>query len=374
MTERWLEAITRADLAGLERYEIPHPPGIRAKLDANESPYPLDEDLRAGLAEVLAAVDLNRYPDGEAREVRALVAAEVGCPPERLVFGNGSDELITLLVTAFSRPRAGGVDGRARVLYPVPSFVCYRIAALAQGVLPVEVPLAPDFQLDEAAAERALAGARPNLAFFALPNNPTGTLWPPRAVASLAARHPGTLFVVDEAYVDYAGETLVDLVPHRPNLVVMRTLSKIGLAALRVGYLVAGAAVLHELEKIRPPYNVGALNQAAAAWLLRHHAARLRGRIQAIVRERERLVAALGAVGGVHPFPTRANHVLLRVGEPGDGRATLAWRRLAERGVLVRNFDRPGPLSGCLRVTVGSPAENDLFLAALSAAPAASAG
>jgi len=209
MTERWLEAITRADLAGLERYEIPHPPGIRAKLDANESPYPLDEDLRAGLAEVLAAVDLNRYPDGEARAVRALVAAEVGCPPERLVFGNGSDELITLLVTAFSRPRAGGVDGRARVLYPVPSFVCYRIAALAQGVLPVEVPLAPDFQLDEAAAERALAGARPNLAFFALPNNPTGTVYRRDELQMVAGfcRDHGLFLVSDEIYhgISYAG-------------------------------------------------------------------------------------------------------------------------------------------------------------------------
>src|SRR5262249_36946949 len=171
---------------------------------------------------------------------------------------------------------------------------------------------------------------------------------------------PDILVVADEAYVEYSGVSYLDLVARHPNLVVLRTLSKIGLAALRVGYLVTDPALAREVEKIRPPYNVGALNQAAATFLLGRHRDALRAPVARVVAERERLVAALAAFPGLEVSPTRANFVLVRAPE-----ATALWQQLVERGVLVRNFDRPGQLAGCLRITVGTPEENDLLLTAL---------
>jgi histidinol-phosphate aminotransferase len=352
--------LVSVEIQRLTAYQVPHPQGIRARLDANECPYPLAPALAEELAQVMARVDVNRYPDGGARELRNRVARDLGCAPEQLVAGNGSDELIALLVATFSRPRRA--DGRPRVAYPVPSFVVYRIASIAHGAVPVEIPLRDDFTLDPERLERALAEERPNLVFLALPNNPTGTLWPRDVVLEAVERHPDVLIVADEAYFDYCGETLLDAVPRHENLVVMRTLSKMGLAALRCGFLVAHAALAQEVEKIRPPYNVGAVNQAAATWLLTHHREELLAACRRVGAEREGLVRALSALPDMTVFPTRANFVLTR-----HPRATWLWERLVERGVLVRNFDRPGPLAGCLRITVGTPEENRLLLGALDA-------
>lgn len=354
--------LVRDELRAMARYAIPKPAGISARLDANESPYPLPAELAAQLGQVLAAAaaTVNRYPDGAADDLRAVVASQLACPPAQLVFGNGSDELITLLVAAFSRPRDG--QARACVAWPSPSFVCYRISSVAHALTALEVPLAADFRLDAGVLERALVAGRPNVIFFALPNNPTGTLWPRADIVAVCERHADTIVVADEAYVDYSGESMLDLLPRYPNLVVMRTLSKIGLAGLRCGFLVAHPDVVAEVEKLRPPYNLGSLNQAAACWLLTHHRDALRAHTGAVVAERERVFAALAALPGVEAFPSRANFVLFRSPD-----ASARWQRLAARGVLVRNFDRPGPLAGCLRVTIGTPEENSLFLEAMRA-------
>jgi histidinol-phosphate aminotransferase len=356
--------LVRDELRPLEAYSIPKIEGVRAKLDANESPWPLPADVAAELGGVLARVPLNRYPDGHADELRAVVARELGVPPAQLCFGNGSDELISVLIATFSRPRPGQ-GARARIAYPVPSFVVYRIATLANGAAPLEVPLRPDFTLDEDRLARDLAAGRPNIVFFALPNNPTGTLWPREAIVKVVERHPDTLVVADEAYFDYAGQTLLDLVPRHPNLVVMRTLSKLGLAGLRVGFMVASEQVIHEAEKARPVYNLGSLNQAAAIWLLERHRDLLRARVADVIAERERLAVEIAALGDVEVFPSQANFLLVRF--KGPGRATAVWKKLAEAGVLVRNFDRPGPLLGCLRINVGTPDENQLLLEGLRA-------
>jgi histidinol-phosphate aminotransferase len=349
----------------LEAYEVPRPANIRAKLDANESPFSLPPEVGRDLAAELAAIDLNRYPRADCAGLRQVVADTWGLDPRSLVFGNGSDELIAFLIAAFSRPRPGAA--RPSILYPVPSFVVYRLAALAGGADPVEVPLAADFDLDVDAVDRALAERRPNIVFFALPNNPTGTLWSYEQVLRIARAYPDMLVVSDEAYADYGGDSLVRHIEELPNLVVMRTLSKIGLAALRVGFTISSPAVVAELEKVRHPYNLGTLNQHAAAWMLANHGDLLRGRCLEVVREREALAAELARLPGVRVFPSRANLLLIRVGTPGDLRAAELWRQLAERGVLVRNFDRPGPLSGCLRITVGTPEENRLLLHELRA-------
>lgn len=358
-----IAALVTRGLRAMNAYHVPRPDGIVAKLDANESPHPLPPELAEALARELATVPLHRYPEADPVELRAHLADELGVAPGSLSFGNGSDELIALLCAAFAEPRPGRT--RASVLYPDPSFVVYRIAALGHGLDPIEVPLGDDMQLDFEMVDDAMAGAAPNLAFFALPNNPTGTLWEPAQVAALAERHPSTIVIADEAYIDYGGRTLLPELPRLPNLVVLRTLSKLGLAGLRVGFLCADAAIVREVEKVRPPYNLGALNQRAALWMLRHQRAWLTARAAEVVVERGRLATAMAALPALRVFPSEANLILFRVGQPGDGRAAAVWRGLIERGVLVRNLDRPGPLASCLRVTPGTPAENDRFLAAL---------
>ena len=351
-----IDDLVTAGLRGMTAYHVPRPEGIRAKLDANELPYALPPEVARALAAELATVAIERYPEADAAPLRPVVARHLGVAPESIVFGNGSDELITMLCAAFGAPRPG--RAQAGVLYPVPTFVVYRIAALAHHLEPVEVPLGEDFTLDEAAVERAFAEARPNLAFFALPNNPTGTLWSPEVVLGLARRWPDTIVVADEAYIDYGGRTLVEHAGAVPNLVVMRTLSKVGMAGLRCGFLTAHAAIVRELEKVRAPYNLGSLPMRAAAWLLEHHGEALRAHAREVVAERGRVAVALAALPGVRVFDSEANLLLVRV----DG-ATAVWQALAERGVLVRNFDRPGPLAGCLRITIGTREENDLLLA-----------
>lgn len=364
MPERFSELV-RSPLRALNAYSVPRPASIRAKLDANESPFSLPEDIAKALSGELAAVDLNRYPRADCGELRELIAKDLGVDAASLSFGNGSDELIALLISAFAEPRDG--RERAAVIYPVPSFVVYRIATVGAGAEPVEVALDADFHIDEAAFDAAVAEHRPNIAFFALPNNPTGTLWSRDYVQRLARANPDMLVVSDEAYIDYGGDTLIGAMAELPNLIVMRTLSKIGMAGLRIGFITAHPAVIGELEKVRPPYNIGSLNQVAATYLLANHADWVRERCAAVVAERDRVFAALDALDGLQVFPSRANLLLFRVGTPGDGRAHQLWEQLAERGVLIRNFDKPGLLSGCLRVSIGTAEENGLFISEIGA-------
>lgn len=337
-------------LRGAAAYHVPQPPNIRAKLDANELPFALPAELRARLGAVLAGVALERYPDSQARELRATIAKQLGVAGDQLVFGNGSDELIALVITAFAGP----------VLYPVPSFVYYRLSAIARGVPPIEVPLDARFELDEAAIEHAIATHRPSVVFLALPNNPTGTLWRMDFALELAARHRDIAIVSDEAYVAYSGRTNLAQLAAHPNLIVMRTLSKIGMAGLRVGFTATSPAIAALLEKVRPPYNVSSLDQRAAVFLATEAAAWCAQRAAEIVAERGRLAIALAALG-LEIFPSEANLVLVRT-----PRATLLWHGLVDRGIIVRNFDRPGLLAGCLRVTVGTPQENAMLVAALT--------
>lgn len=360
------DEIITPELLGLTAYAVPHPRGIRAKLDANELPYALPPGARRALAAELSAVAIHRYPPSDPHELRELCADELRVAPASLVFGNGSDELITLLCAAFGGIRRART--RAAVLYPSPSFVVYRLAALGHRLDPVEIPLDERMELDFARVAAALRRTAPNLAFFALPNNPTGTLWDPTQVVALAAEFPATLFVSDEAYFAYCGRTLAPHLADLPNLIVMRTLSKIGMAGLRVGYLSASPPIVATLEKVRMPYNLGALQQRAAAWLLRTQRAWLLDRCRDVIAERDRLAVALSARPEIEVFPSQANLLLCRIGRPGDGRASALHTALAARGILIRNFDRPGPLSGCVRITPGTPTENDLLLAELPAA------
>jgi len=342
-------------LRGAVAYHVPVPPRVIAKLDANELPYPLPPALRADLGRALAEVALERYPDPTARRLRAVVSRQLGVAGDQLVFGNGSDELIAMLGSAFAAPRGARPPA---VLYPVPSFVYYKIAAVNRGIETIEVPLTERFELDEAAISDAIVEHHPSVVYLALPNNPTGTLWRMGFATELAARHRDVIIVSDEAYHAYSGATSLPVLADHPNLVVMRTLSKLGMAGLRVGFTISSPAIAALLEKLRPPYNLSALDQRAAEFLLESASGWCAERAAEVVAERTRLASALTA-RGLEVFPSAANLVLVRT----TG-ATALWQRLQAAGITVRLFDA-GRLAGCLRITVGTPAETDALLAAL---------
>ena len=337
-----LEARVPEALRGQSAYHVPQPPELRAKLDANELPFALPAELRRRLGDALSEVALERYPDPRARELRALVAKQQRVDPEQLVFGNGSDELIAMIISAFAGP----------VLYPTPSFVYYKLSAVARGVPVVEVPLDAQFELDEDAIEAAIAEHSPSVVFLALPNNPTGTLWRMDFALELAERHRDIAIVSDEAYFAYSGKTNLPQLGDHDNLIVMRTLSKVGMAGLRVGYTISSRAIASLLEKLRPPYNVSSLDQRAACFMLSEGSEWCAARAAEVVAERGRLATALARFGEV--FPSEANLLLVRFGKPDVAQA------LAERGISVRSF----PFG--TRVTVGTPDENALLLAALA--------
>ncbi len=337
-------------LRGSTAYHVPLPPRLVAKLDANELPYALPPELRARLAAVLADAALERYPDAAARRLRVIVARQHAVAEDQIVFGNGSDELIAMLCNAFAGP----------ILYPTPSFVYYRLAAVARGLEPIEIPLGPRFELDEATLLHALAEFRPSVVFLALPNNPTGTLWRMEFALELAERHRDTVIVSDEAYFAYSGASNLAALAAHPNLVVLRTLSKIGMAGLRVGFAIAAPAITAVLEKVRPPYNLSVLDQRAAELMLDEGAAWCAARAADVVAERSRLAAGLTALG-LEVFPSEANLLLVRF---PDSQRT--WRSLAAAGISVRSFGSTGPLADCLRITVGTQHETRLLLAALA--------
>ena len=357
-SEAW-RALVRQPLRGAPPYLVPaHPNAI--KLDANESPYPLARATMEALARELGSVELHRYPDAAARELRTLLAARLGVAVEELMLGNGSDELIALLCATFAEPRAG--QARAKIAYSVPGFVVFRTAALAHGLEPVEVPYGPRFEADEATLFAALAAERPNLLFLATPNNPTGTQWPRSTVQRLIEQHPDVIIVVDEAYLAYCdAKSCTDLALAHANCVVLQTLSKIGLAALRVGMLVGQRELLAAVEKVRPPYNLSTLSQRAAVRLLVDHKQELESHFEEVKRQRRALYDALGQLDGLEVFPSGGNFLLVRARE-----ARALHDALVERGVLVRLFDS-GLLAGCMRITVGTPDENSWLLDAIKA-------
>ena len=351
-----IKNLIRPEIRALKAYHVPDARGM-VKLDAMENPYAWPEELRAAWLERLRAVAINRYPDPQARELTQRLRAQLAPPTGmELMLGNGSDELIQIILLALAKPGAVA-------LAPVPTFVMYELLATAVGMRFVGVPLGSDFALDEPAMQAALRQHKPAVVLISYPNKPTGNLFEPAAIERLIAAAPG-LVVVDEAYHAFAGASFMDRLARYDNLLVMRTLSKQGLAGLRLGILAGREPWLREFDKIRLPYNINSLTQASAAFALEHIGAfdAQAGRIR---DERERLQRALAALPGIEAYPSRANFILFRV---RDRSATAVFNALRADGVLIKNLDAAGPLAGCLRVTVGTPAENEAFLAALGRA------
>ena len=346
----------RADVRALSAYAVSKAAGL-IKLDAMENPYPLPAPLREKLGRVLAQVPVNRYPDGAGDAVKDALARSLPLPKgAALLLGNGSDEIIQLLTTAVAAPGAC-------VLSPEPSFVMYRLNALFANVRYVGVALREDFSLDTDAMVAAIERERPALVWLAYPNNPTGNRFAPSAIERILGAAPG-LVIVDEAYYAFADDSFLPRVLEFRNLVVIRTVSKIGLAGLRLGYAVAHPAWIAEIEKVRPPYNVNSLTQAAISVII-EDGGELHRQAASIRDERARVAKAMAALRGVTVFRSETNFVLARVPD-ADG-----WfSALRDAGILVKNLHGFHPLtSQCLRITVGARAENDLLIDALRRCP-----
>ena len=345
-------ALIRPEVLALRAYHVPPSSGM-LKLDAMENPYPLPAGLRAEIAALAANAEINRYPDASAHILKERIRAATGLPPQaEVLLGNGSDELIQLLALALSKPGA-------TLLGVEPSFVMYRMIAAFAGMRYVGVPLAADFRLDVVQVLAAIERERPALIFLAYPNNPSGNLFAADDVRRIIEAAPG-LVVVDEAYYAFASDSFLPQLARYPNLLVMRTFSKLGMAGLRLGFLAGDAAWLGQLEKLRLPYNVGVLPQLVAAKLLEHHEVLVQ-QAEQIKQDRAELYRQLDDIDGVQVYPSEANFLLFRVAQ-----ANAVFEGLKQRGILIKNLHGAHPmLQDCLRVTVGTAAENRQFLQAL---------
>jgi histidinol-phosphate aminotransferase len=350
-----IQATIRQDVKSMQAYAIQDSRGL-IKLDAMENPFRLPPELQLQLGERLGHVAINRYPVQSTADVVAALSKFVDLPTGcQLILGNGSDELIDILSVACNRPGA-------TLLAPLPGFVMYQMSAQLRGLNFVGVPLTADFELDESAMLAAIEHHRPALTYVAYPNNPTANLFNDaiidRIVAAVGAQDG--LVVFDEAYQPFSSRSWLQRMVHHPHVLVMRTLSKFGLAGVRLGYLCGHAALIDEIDKVRPPYNISVLNAEATLFAL-DHADEYAHQAALLRQERGRIRDCLADMDGVQVFPSEANMILVRV--PDSPRCFAGMKA---RGVLVKHIAGLHPLlANCLRLTVGTPDENDAMIRAL---------
>jgi len=354
MSDRDLKKLLRQDVQSMHAYAIQPSRGM-LKLDAMENPHRLPSALQAELGQRLGALALNRYPGERVNDLRRALAQYAHMPDGfEIMLGNGSDELISLIAMACDVPGAC-------IVAPEPGFVMYAMSAQLQGLKFVGVPLTRDFELDEAAMLAAIARHQPSVIHIAYPNNPTANLWNDAVIEKIIDAAPG-LVVIDEAYQPFSSRSWGDRIDRYRNVLLMRTMSKFGLAGVRIGYLIGPKAVVAEIDKLRPPYNVSVLNCECALFALEHQDV-FAAQAKAVREERDKLQSALKALPGIHCWPSDANMILVRLPD-----AQKTFDGLKSRGVLVKNVSKMHPLlANCLRVTVGTADENAQMLAALRA-------
>lgn len=339
----------------MQAYAIQDSAGM-VKLDAMENPHRLPAALQAHLGQRLGALALNRYPDGRVNDLRHALADYAQMPEGfDIMLGNGSDELISLLALACAVPGAS-------VLAPLPGFVMYGMSAQLQGLTFIGVDLTPDFELDEAAMLAAVRLHKPSITYLAYPNNPTANLWDDAVIEKIieAVGAQGGLVVMDEAYQPFSSKSYIDRIARHSHVLLMRTLSKFGLAGVRLGYIMGPRALIAEIDKVRPPYNISVLNYECALFALEHREV-FAEQAQDLIAQRALLLDALSAMKGVKVWKSDANMILLRVAD-----AAKTFEGMRSRKVLVKNVSKMHPLlANCLRVTVGTAEENAQMLAAL---------
>ncbi|MGR9114986.1 MAG: histidinol-phosphate transaminase [Gammaproteobacteria bacterium] len=350
-----ITTLFRKEVLSLSAYKVADASGL-IKLDAMENPYHWPEPVIRDWLEHLKDSELNRYPDPEARRLSATIRQTYGIPePFDILLGNGSDEIIQLLLMA--------LPPDAKVLAPDPGFVMYRQISHSLGLEYFSVPLqATDFGLDLPAMLEAIERYRPAIIFLAYPNNPTGNLFDEYAILEIIQVTKG-LVVIDEAYAPFANASFIDRLDQFDNLLVMRTLSKLGLAGLRLGYIAGAPDIIEQLNKIRLPYNINILTQITADFALRNRAL-FDQQTQAICQDRSKVYKSLNRFEGITAFPSAANFILFRT---LANQATIIFESLKNQGVLIKNLDpQGGLLKDCLRTTIGTPDENQMFLRALT--------
>ncbi|HEY3046743.1 MAG TPA: histidinol-phosphate transaminase [Polaromonas sp.] len=352
-----LKKLIRQDVQSMHAYAIQDSAGM-VKLDAMENPHRLPAELQAKLGQRLGAVALNRYPDGRVNDLRRALAAHAGMPEGfDIMLGNGSDELISLLAMACD------VEGGA-ILAPLPGFVMYAMSARLQGLKFIGVPLTPDFELDEAAMLAAIAEHKPSITYLAYPNNPTANLWDDAVIEKIieAVGEQGGMVVMDEAYQPFSSKSYIDRITRHGHVLLMRTMSKFGLAGVRIGYMMGPKALIAEIDKVRPPYNISVLNYECALFALAYQEV-FAAQARDIRAQRAIVFEALQALPGVKAWKSDANMILVRVPD-----AAKTFEGMKARKVLVKNVSKMHPLlANCLRLTVGTADENAQMLAALEA-------
>jgi histidinol-phosphate aminotransferase len=349
-----LKNVFRQDVQSMHAYAIQPSAGL-IKLDAMENPHRLPQGLQDELGRRLGALALNRYPGDRVNDLRRALAAHAAVPDGfDIMLGNGSDELISLVAMACDVPGAA-------ILAPLPGFVMYAMSAQLQGLQFIGVPLTPDFELDGPAMLAAIDRHQPAIIYLAYPNNPTANLWDDAVIDRIIEAAPG-LVVIDEAYQPFSSRSYAGRIALHGHVLLMRTLSKFGLAGVRIGYLIGPKPLIAEIDKVRPPYNISVLNSECALFALEHHEIFAQQAAQ-IREERGRIQRALGDMAGVKSWRSDANMILVRVPD-----AAKAFDGMKARGVLVKNVSKMHPLlANCLRVTVGTAEENTRMLDALQA-------
>ena len=345
---RHIRSLVSPNIRNLRAYNAKEIP-CRVKLDANESPYGFEINDK-----ILKSIKTNRYPDPEAKTLKKIISKNLRLNPKNILFGNGSDELIYYLITVFGGP----------VLYPVPTFSMYGIISQALGEKRIEVPLDDEFDLDTDRILSLIKKEKPGIIFLSSPNNPTGNCFSADRIlkiveftSSLVTSHL-SLVVIDEAYQPFSSEKgFLPMLSDYKNLVILRTMSKIGFAGLRVGFLIADSEIINEVNKVRLPFNLNSFSQAVAATLIKNTNT-IKLHIGLITSERERLLNELWKIKGIKPYPSEANFILFKVKN-----SDKIYYRLLKKSVLVRNMK--GVVNGCLRVTVGTKKENNIFIKAL---------
>ncbi|MEW5767454.1 MAG: histidinol-phosphate transaminase [bacterium] len=345
-----INGFLRKGIKDLRPYQVPAV-SCPIKLDAHENPYPLPARLRAKVEKVMADLPLNRYPDSGATKLRQAIAAYTGLESNWITVGNGSDELIQSIMLAF---------GEA-LIYPEPTFDMYPILAKVTGLSLKGIPLGDDFILDEEAIIRTAKENRASLIFISSPNNPTGNIFPRERIERIIVES-GSLVVCDEAYYEFSGESFISHLARYENLIILRTLSKLGLAGLRVGYMLASPSIIREINKVRLPYNLNTVSQEIATLVLTDFEP-IKRQIKEIIAQREEVYQCLKTMPGLNPFPSRTNFILMRSHLLG---ADYIWNELVKAGILIKNLNQAGALRNCLRVSIGTPEENKAVTSVLS--------
>lgn len=335
----------------LSAYSVPHI-DCSIKLDGNESPFNLFGGIWELNSKWISDIELNRYPDPSCAELREKISAHTGVQQDGITLGNGSDELIQMLAECFT-------GGSGTVLVPTPTFSMYRISSTALGAEVIQTELDEAFDIAPGPIKKIIYEHDPDLLFFATPNNPTGNCFSKNRLKEVIEATSG-LVVLDEAYCDYSGVSYLDLLDQYENVVVLRTMSKIGFAALRLGILLSSPVIAAEINKVRLPYNINTMSQVIASRVFDNYEV-VERKVEIITQEREKLYRSISEIEGAEIYPSDANFFLVRVGD-----SNAVFEELVKRSILVRRMDGVERLSDCLRITVGKPEENSALVDALS--------